>query len=520
LGSLGCLESEQLIACVGGYACSSLASTVSVLCAEQLPLHLRPAKILALQALPKLGNGKIDIVSLTKLAQQEFWAGRYVKSLDSLGQMRMVKQEHACELQTMAAMRAIAASIIVIFHWYWFDFWDQLMFMTDADDWLMQGSAWFRIPLYTLMVSSWPLDVFVMLSGYSDSTDEATTPALRRRSNCCIALLFLACYWPFPSLFLWIHNTILGNHATSIVFFDGSHRWYLVYYLVCQALHSWVFVPLRELSCHHQMACRLLPGCVIVTVYCTGCHISQMRSWQEFPFNACALGSPDWLTTLAQWFLVDTRKLPAEMGGWFCPLLRFAEVDLLVKYTVCWWFGPSLVSYVRRSSWRSLLGRFGPAPWTGAFVLTLCAQKQFKPDGFLLCLMADLSTTMWFITAVALASARSWFPLSFWVWLGSFSTSTYIFHVYLMVGGDVDFFAHQGKQIIPTMKTAVTAVGNWPGNTFARFAILLAYPLVFAATLAPIFQFAWNMAFGIIETAVFRMQACCRRICTASKTCT
>jgi len=294
----------------------------------------------------------------------------------------------------------------------------------------------------------------------------------------------------------------------------------VVYYLVCQAVQSWGFGPLRELFCHHQVACRLVPGCVIVTAYCACHHIWQKQSWQELPFNACALGSPDWLATLARWLLVDARKLPAEMGGWYCPFLRFMKVDLLVKYTVSWWLGPSLVSYVKRSSLGSLLGRFGPLPWAAAFMLALYAQRRFTPDGFLLCLLADLSTATWFIVAVALASACSWFPLSFWVWLGNFSTSTYIFHVYFMVGGDMDFFAHQGKQIIPTMKTAVTAVGNWPGNTFARFAILLAYPLVFSATLAPLFQFALKMAFSILETAVFLTQVSCRRICTASKTCT
>ncbi|CAE8603548.1 unnamed protein product, partial [Polarella glacialis] len=539
-----------LVACVAGLGVD-LQAKVHSQCKEKLPSSMCPAVVLVLDSLPKLGNGKIDLVALEQHAlgaslvlerdrEHRDSAGEGEQELqlvrDSLGEMRLARGQSKQELEVLSAARACAAAGIILYHWYWIAFsggagcWNGLWIQKLFEQ---QGPPWFRMLVWGLMMSSWKMSVFLISAAYMDRKNgEDQVPGQLRQEIIVLFLLVLCHLLPYLSQFIW--NTLLGN--TGYVE-DGIHRWYLAFYLLCRSIHRWLFMPLllqaRSGGAVGTSAERW-PAALMIALFGSWAVLGWPHD-DDVPNLCRGLPSDNLLVTLLHRLVLEDPRGDSVQ----CPLFSHGReaVGYLFIYTLSWWCAAPMMARLRgancpRSMCGGLLMR--PSPLAAAFVASMLALgwadmrwHVLSPTSVgkdLLQQLLGVAQACLLLAALAGASGaqlkRTGLP-----YMGSFSLGAYAVHYFLVAtftdaqgrsawqnhcvadfsfsSPSVDhgmlFFAYKNQLLIPDVPSAIAAIGSYPGSGLVKLAVLLAYPVILMLTLAPLFQKAYLGSFCLLE---------------------
>mmetsp|Transcript_15770 Transcript_15770/g.45224 ORF Transcript_15770/g.45224 Transcript_15770/m.45224 type:complete len:433 (-) Transcript_15770:101-1399(-) len=412
--------------------------------------------------------------------------------------MKMVKRQALQENRAMSAMRAVAAMDLVIYHWYWchFTWCTKTVLPGSLWEWKPQGSEWFLALVQGMHSTEWCMEIFILMSGYADSR-EASQSMLKQ--NLLGLFLWIIARVPIPHIFDFVIQVVLQNPDQRTAYREGQHRWYILYYLFCNFLHSFLFLPLRNaLASKHRSLAVIAPAAVLacMAVVTRTLTPDNGKDFSHFPLNLCPVPLGTWQPYFEP--LINLVADEVHMEEHSCPFTK-PHVWLLMQYSLAWWLGPPLVDLYRESRWGRVVSKLGPLPWLALFFggLTLLGTRYDTLDGVWLS-WVDFVDPVWayvLILGLALASQCWWFPLSFLAWLGNYTLSVYIFHVYFVTldrkeesYGFAFFTYRQNTTLIPAPANAVLAVGHWPGSSLAKLVVLVAYAVVFAATFGVVFQ--------------------------------
>eukprot|EP00930_Biecheleria_cincta_P046374 TRINITY_DN31986_c0_g1_i1.p1 TRINITY_DN31986_c0_g1~~TRINITY_DN31986_c0_g1_i1.p1 ORF type:complete len:1485 (-),score=283.50 TRINITY_DN31986_c0_g1_i1:151-4404(-) len=459
---------ERMAAAIAGVG-PDLAASVQKHGEEHLPSHMRPTVLLLVDKLPRLGNGKIDLVSTAKIASEQVTANDSTQSgevevLDSLGKMRQVKRHAALELQVISALRGWASLFILLYH-------------------VSAGftGGWGGIPMDSSMFlsiasgfrdSCWAVPMFIMMSAYVDSKE---APKSKLLENIMSIILSLLCISVLPLMTTyWLY----GDYAFAL---DGP-RWYLQYFILCNLLHTRVFLPVRE-HLKGILAAEFVKIVIILVV--------ARLSTLLHHINVCGVGSNVELTMKV-------------LAGGYCYFVPFSADDatnsvsifglvqtgsdstrtwLFPLYAMVWWYGPDVVTHLQKYSLPPALSAllatlllFQMAHWAGCDAWWNPSAPAFTGVAFRLWGILFALVT---VLTMALASRLEWFtrfPLRILDFLGKCALGTFMFHWFI-------------KEFIPSPNHVLYAVGTWPGSAFLKLGLLVAYLAVWAAAAGSFCQF-------------------------------
>jgi amino acid adenylation domain-containing protein len=346
-------ESGRIVACVVGSG-TDLKSTISAHCHEHLPEHMCPAVILQLKSLPKLGNGKVDLIHLEGLASEAVDGEEHAVN-DSLGMMKKASARIIREDNVLSASRAVAMMAVFIFHEFYV-MCTQLpydVFATNDESAALVQPRWFITLLRGAMQSQWPMMTFVVATAYADRRD--ADQSLFSRKEMYVLFLFFAAYWPMPELFTFVWNLVLPYTTMCEPAGDTSHRWYLAFHLACRVLHVSVFTPVSQAVAHSNSAAKRMSYKAAIVLVFTAWAYFQTSS--GFNANICSgLPKEHALKQVLAWFLPYIQNM--ETDHTVCHLWNVEPRVhwLIVAYTVTWWFGADLFSV----HWLKGFQRIGP----------------------------------------------------------------------------------------------------------------------------------------------------------------
>ncbi|CAE8614445.1 unnamed protein product [Polarella glacialis] len=530
--------SSCIAACVVGLeAAEQQQQQVQEHCKTKLPSHMRPALVLVLDSLPKLGNGKIDLQSLAEKAAQEAASRDEEVGMvrDSLGRMRQARGNAKAEMEVMSAARALAAAGIITYHWYWLPFsggagcwngnWIQTVFAEE-------GPVWFQNLVWGLMMSSWKLCAFVICAAYADrkAGEEGQKGQLRQEMLMLFLLLLTHNPMWYSATYMW--RTLAGNHGYTEY---GVHRWYLGFFLLCRGLHRFIFMPLlADIKGRRAGSGEVrVTGAVFLTCFAIWFGLGWPHA-DDVP-NMCrgfsAVDHPS-LGVLLEYIFPESQ--PSQP---YCPLFGHGReaVGYFGLYALTWWSGLDVVEGLRSLSCKVNLG--GPLPWAMLAVASHMAvgyaDRQshiLSPSDSLrelLCLAIGTAQVALMLMSLGLAAKGPWLRRSLLTAMGSYSLGAYALHYYMVVtirvseegglwknGGEcipdgfmgtpsIDhgmlFFRYMNYTLIPSLTAAVGAIGDFPGCGFVKLAVLFAYPAVLMLTLAPLFQHGYIALFDLLE---------------------
>mmetsp|Transcript_59575 Transcript_59575/g.96397 ORF Transcript_59575/g.96397 Transcript_59575/m.96397 type:complete len:1095 (+) Transcript_59575:118-3402(+) len=487
-------EPAELVAfaCVHDADLRVLPDSLREHCQSSLSLRYVP-KFFVIQAdLPKLPNGKLDMQSLKQMAtlhvQQEEENEDSTTTVDSLGRMKSVKRGELHEMQVMSALRAFATVALIIYHWY---FGALGCFTTINCEPPSLHSHWFWVPLELVMNRlDWATIIFLGTSAYVDSKE---APKTVWKPNLFVLTAFLMMYWPLPDLFAGFQHRVLQNDA--FVAWDGSHRWYLSYYIICNVLHSCVFLPARTWSANAQPVTKMLLPVFFLTV------MGVVWGGPDEHLQVCLPESDGVVNMLLRAFTDN------------CDAVRRAHLHYFSLYTLTWWYGPAVVAYLKSDRVSKVLKTGGPVvPAALLFVVGATFQSYenivnnkhlFEWSGFrgVLLLTSCVAACLIALTT-ALASTRSWFPLQLFAWLGNSSFAAYIFHLYFCsltadASLSMTFFSFHNQILIPGPPVVVSSLGGlaFPIRELTQYLVIFSYVMAWMAT--------WGFLFHKLMVCIF-----------------
>jgi acyl-coenzyme A synthetase/AMP-(fatty) acid ligase len=464
----------------------NLAEVIRLHCVENLSARMRPALIIQLGELPKLGNGKINLQKLSDQAQKES-AESLQSVVDSLGQMKTVNKDALLEQDVLAASRGISILFVITFHWFWPQYfetghmWDPnsvtAAFTNDYPFWL-------RLFLRSSLISSWCMTCFAIMSGYTDRKAAEERRLGQTRENVLV-------------LFIWLSYPLLVSLMSIVITFERnevglkslirSPLWYFAFYLLCRLFSSCVMMPLER--------------CLRSTRFIA-------------PIRILLIGFSCMYATI-------TPPLFPQCG-WFCDIVNillglWIESKMLIGfllpgYVLSWYFGADLVRFVTKH-WPSNIGPWAPASICLGVMLSLgwLAEKDivhhwctfdgdFGKPGKWVMVALDLFLALMIILTFALAAGRQWLRWTPLVRLGQSSLGTYVGHVLF------DFFMKQSifRKHVPDLPSTMLFAGRYTGG-FGELFAFFAYPTVFALSFGALYQSTFISMFGAIEKGFQRI---------------
>jgi 5-methyltetrahydrofolate--homocysteine methyltransferase len=367
------------------------------------------------------------------------------------------------------------------------------------------------------------IPLFIMLSGYLDSKQ---APKSKWSENlAAFSLNVLIAIWG-----KWNASAMQTSFK-----FDGGHRWYLQYYILCNLLHSCFFLPLSERVPKHYLAV------VKVAIVLLVCRVSTLLQY----VNVCDLGAA--VDHLAFYLSKDGCKLvvhTSETSALFGLVpMGGNETWLFPLYTVTWWYGPDIIAQSRKHVfvatsiaqysatpllvaaqlclvyWLGLSGRtlldvyFFPNKHDSVPTRIIGSQFAFAsswPFGYFSwsstdqrsyfsCHLLGLLFALLTIQIFALGYRSAWFPKSVLEYLGTCSLGTYVIHVFVW------------PPTFAWLQTILPAFGGWPGafgpvGGLLQFVLCFLYAALYAGTVGRICQMCLvNLSSQLQNTVSFAL---------------
>jgi acyl-CoA synthetase (AMP-forming)/AMP-acid ligase II len=515
-----------LVACVSPTTDSKdkLEGIVKKHCEQQLPKHMRPEFVLQKAQLPKLVNGKVDMVALKQEAS-DVVANTENSAPDSLGLARKVGKEVINELDTMAAARGVGILPVLLFHWY---------YMPIA--WYHPDVVTRQFPYPSVMfinigiAMNWSMQLFVLTSAFQDRGATEQRRSGEWKGDLLVIILLLFMHRPLPwilSVMCWAGHGFSAPLSTYNIEPQTGVRWYLYFFLICRALSFGVFSPcLAALKKEGERAIALGSAAMVFLFFAIAWKAedktSDGRFWWEVP-DACS-GYPQnssyvWLIS---WILPGVNEGPGSDAA-YCPLLPHQTLLwYLAVYAAGWWFGKAIVRWfkVHTPSVNPLIALLGF--FVVIYLFYYLEQYQImttewhEPTASTWCMnyLIDMCIAAALIFMLSFAVARKWLHYCGLVFMGRYSLGTYIFHVYAF--GMAGFLSADNPNAlfkIPEMVDGIKLVEGAPGSSYGnpQLLVLLAYPIIFMLTLGPLFQIAcvssYNYSMKQIGIAVEKFTA-------------
>mmetsp|Transcript_68078 Transcript_68078/g.121258 ORF Transcript_68078/g.121258 Transcript_68078/m.121258 type:complete len:1175 (+) Transcript_68078:119-3643(+) len=513
--------SNSIVAYVQGKN-ASLSGAARELCSQKLASSMRPVLIRQVASLPLLRNGKVDLAALARRAADDLKQDM-VEAVDSLGMMQRVTKDQVTEFHTLAAARGLATAANLLWHWYW-------VFPVGEAGPRWQGpsqqdldksipSTWLQILLSGFLGYEWTTQVFIMASAYTERKTAEQGRTMYPRQELFTILLYLALWWPVANLFSAVQSGLGNTYIKCSLEAFLSFRWYLAVYLLCRLLHRYVLVPLEE-----SFASVPEITAHVGRAFFAGSWWLLQLAYGGGNFNLCPGLDPNGYAFKVAEFVWPLTLKPTATQTYCSAFFHPWLFSSLALYVSAWFYGPSLVAWVKETSWLRRLGPL-PMPWTASF-FALVLLLGHPPVRDYLDTFQDIFYwiscfySVLLFMALAQWSDGPWLRRTGLAWSGHASLGTYCFHMYFLcnqycadpAGPDrplvvcdrgMLFFSYKNERIIPSPVEMMQMLVPYGG--LVQLLVLLAYFFGFTLFVGMPLQFACLKIYSWIEQSILQI---------------